>query len=66
MTDTVEQAHAPSDGEREAALRAVNDLALAAHDANSRSDDADFLRGHIQQALPPIRAALRAAYSAGK
>lgn len=43
------------------ALRAANDLLLAAYDANSRGDDAAFLRGHIKQAVPVIRAALRAA-----
>lgn len=42
----------------ERALRAVNDLALASHGANSRRDDAEFLRGHITQAIRPIRAAL--------
>ena len=43
---------------QERALRAVSDLAMAAHPANMRRDDAEFLRGHIQYSLPPIRAVL--------
>jgi len=55
---------ARSAGDHADALRVVNDLSLAAHGANSRSDDADFLRGHIEHAVPVIRAALRAAQEA--
>lgn len=67
LADALEAAgetHTPTDDEREAAkaqeraLRAVSDLAMAAHPANMRRDDAEFLRGHIQYSLPPIRAVL--------
>lgn len=40
------------------ARRATDTLSLAAHAANSRRDDAEFLRGHIKYSIGPIRAAL--------